>query len=146
MPKSEVTNEQLASMGAYQIAEALGCAFSGDQNVIKHGGYFYDPRDWVEHGYANVVEFWEDPEDDDVTHVSTGTIHRLEGEKLESAFQCIGMSSEEDKANLHYQVDACRAYGGIEPDDQFSKAFRLSKWRETRLWGNVRHLIEHLGE
>ena len=36
--KTLPTNVELASMNGYEIARALGCEYSGDSNVIDHGG------------------------------------------------------------------------------------------------------------
>jgi len=130
-----MTNSQLASMGASQIAAEMGCHYSGDENVLLHGGFFYDAREWEEYGYASVVEFHES---EGVVTVSTGTVCKR---NLEPAFKCIGYSG--DLNNIHAQIEACRAYGGIEWDG-FSRSYRLCNWREGRLWARIRHLIEGL--
>lgn len=140
------TNEQLASMSSWQIAETFGCHFSGDANPIEHGGFFYDARDWEDYGYASCVEFWEDPE----THaliVQPGTIRKWSNDRERaSALQFCGIDEFE---SIHAQIDACRYYLGIEPDGTeypYLKAFNLETWSEKNIWKSVRGWIEQLGK
>jgi hypothetical protein len=49
---------KLFSRPAWTIARAYGCEYSGDLSPVPHGGFFYDSRDWKEHGYANAVRFF----------------------------------------------------------------------------------------
>ena len=141
-----ITNAQLSSMSAWDIAKALGCHYTGDTNPIRHGGVFYSINDW-QNGYANCVEFWEDPENNDIAHVSCGVINALEGKKLDSAFNCIGIDKDDTNTrnNIHAQIEACRYYFGIEPDDYTSsESFNIEECDEDTIWASVRGWIENL--
>lgn len=70
-----ITNKKLAEMDAWAIAEHFNLGYSGDMNVIEHGGYFYNLRSWEEYGYASCVEFWWD-HDRDAVVVECGTINK----------------------------------------------------------------------
>ncbi len=145
---TKLTNEQLASMSPWTIADAFGCSFSGDMNPIEHGGFFYDHRDWNDNGYASAVEFWEDPESGDLV-VQRGTINKPDD--MESAFACLGYTEEDDDLRNHLaiQVEAARAYSGIEPDGTaypHLKVFKLDDWKERNIWKSIRRWIEQLGE
>lgn len=143
--KEAVSDRELACMRGWRIAELLGCDYSGDADPILHGGYFYTARDWEAWGYAPVVELWGDPEDDDVLHVSTGTINKLEGDDLDSAFRCIGIEPNDPlRQDVRCQIEACHAYAGIEADDDVHVSYKLSNWKEFRIWRRVRLWIERL--
>lgn len=140
-----ITNERMASMAAWDIATAFGCGYSGDYNPVEHGGFFYNKRDWLAYGYASCVEFWHDPEQDDVLVVQRGTVHKLKD--MEAAFKCCGIEAE--VGNVDAEIEACRSYGGIEPDGTRYPdlmTYRLADWRERNIWKSVRGWIEELGE
>lgn len=138
-----VTDKELASMSGWDIAKALGCHYSGDSDPIRHGGFFYSILDWEENGYADCIEFWSD-DGDGKLRIYTGTIHRLEGKELESAFGCVGLEDGQ-RGNIHAQIDACKSYAGMEPNyDGVATTFGLENWKEHRIWARVRPLIERL--
>jgi hypothetical protein len=116
---------------------------------IRHGGYFYSLADWRAWGYASAVEFWQDPENGRLV-VTSGTINRpADDDEMRDAYRCIGQdwNNPTDRNNLHTQIEACRAYFGIEYDEHTpSRRFDLDKWREERIWKMVRGMIEQLGE
>ena len=134
----------LASMSAWDVAKTLGCYYSGDSNAIEHGGYFYDASDWEAYGYASCVEFWLDPEaKEDTLCILVGTINKPDD--MSSAFSYCG-TPEGEHENIHAQIDAVRSYCGIEPDDyqEFQRAYKLSTWKEWRIWKRVTPLLLQL--
>lgn len=151
---TKLTNEQLASMMAVDIADHLGIGYSGDMNPIKYGGYFYSLSDWADYGYASCVEFWEDPE----THhlvVQTGTINKPDNdEEMDSAFMCCGIdergTNRELRDNIHVQIECTKDYCGMEPDSTaypHLKSFRLEDWQKERnIWKSIRGWIEALAQ
>lgn len=147
MTANKPTDQELASMSGWDIAKALGCEYSGDCNPIRHGGFFYDARDWEAWGYANIVEFWDDPETkDDILVVQRGTIHKPDD--MSGAFRCCDVP-ESEQGNIHAQIEACRYYGGIETDDEDRlqpRRYNLDNWKEWRIWKSIRPLIEQLGK
>jgi hypothetical protein len=141
--------QQVASLSGWDVAAHYGCSYIGDCNAIDHGGYFYDPRDWEPYGYASVVEFWRDPEDDDVLYVQRGTVHRPQTAKeWRSAWSCIGAPEDDTRHNVHAQIDAARSWGGIETDGTSYpalKTFRTTDWHEWRIWRSVHDWLAALG-
>jgi hypothetical protein len=139
------SNDELASWNPHQIATWYGIGYSGDMNPLQHGGMFYSTRDWESWGYANVVEFWWDADIGKLV-VQCGTTNKLDGERLESAFRCCGIEQSEH-SNPHAQIEACRSYAGVEPDDYSSpKRFGLDKTDGADIWGAVREWIEALAD
>jgi len=136
---------KLASQSGLDIAKHFRCAYSGDRDPINHDGVFYDPRDWESYGYASCVEFWTDPENGNLM-VSCGVIHK--DDDMSGAFACSGIDQDSDDArNIHCQIDCCRSYSGIEPDDyQITRRYNLDNWAEWRIWRSVAHLLRQLGE
>lgn len=139
------TAEKLASLAGWNIAKYFACSYEGDSDPIRHGGVFYDPRDWAEYGYASCVEFWADPDSrEDTLVVSSGTIHRPGIQEVKAALQHYGLDWTDD---VHQQIEACRAYNGIEPDDCVSpRRYKLDHWHEWRIWRSVSELLAQLGE
>lgn len=149
-PEEKARYDHLASLGAWEIARFYGCDYSGDCNPLEHGGYFYDSRNWEAYGYASCVEFWEDCENDCLV-VQRGTINKPSNpEDMESAWQCIGIApDDENRSNIHAQIDAIRSYCGIEPDGTSYpdlKNFRLEDWQEWRIWRSIDGWLRFLGD
>ena len=142
--KHRVTIKACMERPAWEIAETLGIGYSGDCSPVPHGGVFYSRHDW-NCGYADAVEIWDDPDSDRVC-VSIGIINKLEGADMDSAFDCIGIDVDDPlRANVDCQIDACRSYGGIEPDMHIQpRSFHVD--REWSLWRYARPHIEALCE
>ena len=149
-PEEKAKFERIASMSSWDIAKHYGCSFSGDCNPIEHGGFFYDSRDWEAYGYASCVEFWDDHENGCLI-VQRGTIQKpSQPEDMNSAFRCIGMAvDDENRENIHAQIEAVRYYCGIEPDGTSYpdlKNFDLDQWQEWRIWRSIEGYIQPLGD
>lgn len=145
---------RLASMSGWKIADHFGCHYAGDFDPIGQGGFFYDSRDWVDHGYASVVEFWLDEDRLDnyncpyILHVTTGTINKRSAEDTESAWRICGVESDDpDRQNIFAQIETMRSAWGIEPSDDeiFKRRYKLSEWSEWRIWRSVSSLLSQLG-
>ncbi len=143
----KLTNEQLADMPPWQIADAIGIGYDGDINPVEHGGFFYDFRDWERWGYANAVEFWEDPE----THalvVQTGTIHKP-NDMTATLLHFGAELADEERNNIHFQISACKAHISMQCDGTeytYLKTFNPDHWRkEKNIWKSIRGWIEALG-
>jgi hypothetical protein len=142
---TKFSNDKISESTPWAFAEAVGIGYSGDMNPMQHGGFFYGFKDWEAYDYAAVVEFWHDPENGKLV-VQLGTVHKPDD--MEPAFRCSGIGAEE-QSNIHAQIEACRAYGGIEPDGTdypFLKSFDLETWRERNIWKSVRGWIEQLAQ
>ncbi len=141
-----ITDQWLADNSPWTIAERLEIGYSGDMNPVEHGGYFYSTRDWEAFGYADCVEFWEDPETGYLV-VQRGVINRPND--MSSAFRCAGIEGQ-DTSNIHAQIDASKCYYGIESELEHGtgmKVFNLDTWKkEHRIWRSVRGWIEALGK
>ena len=125
---------KLASLAGWDLAEIIGCGFSGDCNYTDHGGYLYDAREWRRNGYASAVEFWRDPEDDSI-RVSCGTINRPDdltdclascGWRYDGTGSAIAIVDDRgeivaDELDImaRVEIEACRGYWGIEPTEDF---------------------------
>lgn len=137
---------KLSSFSAWRIARYYGCHYSGDCNPIPHGGFFYDARDWKEHGYANCVEFWFDY-DNHAMVVSTGTINKCND--MAAAFDCCDVPlSYRDMIDV--QIEACQSYAGIESDDCVNgmRSFAVDEndnIPEEKVWSYAKGLIRRLG-
>jgi hypothetical protein len=141
--------EKIASMTGWAIAEHFGCSYNGDGDPINHGGFFYDPRDWAEHGYAKAVEFWWDHEHGRMV-VQRGTIHKPDTpEQWESVWGCIGAYEGEQRENIHAQIDASESGMGMEPDGTRYpdlKEYNLKTWKEWHIWRSVAEWLRELGK
>lgn len=136
---------KLASLSAWDIASEFGIHYSGDSNAIEHGGFFYNADNWEAYGYASCIEFWLDPDQEDTLIVSCGTINKPDDK--EGAFRCCGISTDSpDTSNIHCQIDCVRNYCGIEPDayQSFTRKYKLSDWKEWRIWKSVSPLLTEL--
>jgi len=150
------SDRELADLSGYDIARVLGCHYTGDVSPIPHGGIFYSVRNWSSYGYASCVEIEviAHSVDEGIVLVTRGTIHRSDDEpRMLAALDCIGMRDEWDRiasdpnngSIYHLEIEACRAYRGIEPDGIGEWTFPLATWREWRIWRKVRPWIEELG-
>lgn len=140
-----LTSAELASMPAWDAARALGCSYEGDCNPIDHDGFFFSLHDWLENGFCNVVEFWVDPDANQLV-VSCGSIHRPDDEQeLARALSGAGIPPDEiDPNNPAIEIVACRYMNGIEPD-AYAQPMRFRYGtNEARIWGRVRGWIEEL--
>ena len=141
--------QRIADMSGWDIAKEYGCGYSGDGSPIPHGGFFYDARDWELYGYASCVEFWLDSESGSIV-VECGTINRPDD--MESDFRCIGIGPDDpNRDNVHCQIEACKAYWGYEPIEDFGgryvKSFRLDDWpHEWRIWRSVDGWLRQIGQ
>lgn len=144
----------LDSLSAWDIAKLIGCHYSGDSNTIEYGGVFYDPRDWQKYGYANCVELWIDPDSkEDTLRITIGTIHR--DSDMSGPFSCIGHNPDNLDQHgepipadtlTHIEIEACRYYSGIEPDDyqEFQRSYKLAHWKEWRIWKSLLPILSSL--
>lgn len=137
--------KKFTSGHAWQVAEELGLEYDGDSNAIVHGGYFYNPHDWVRWGYAECVEVYRLYDDlQDTVYFSRGTIHRIENVP----------SPEEriDPNNIDEEIQACRQYAGIETDEYEGdettpRRFNLKHWKhEWRMWLQVLPMLRRLAK
>lgn len=157
MSKAKLDPKKCADWHGWDIAKELGIGYSGDCNVIEHGGYFYSLRDWSRWGYASCVEFymlWDEP--GAILHVEAGTISRPDPEELSRIIQQSGINYEVDPRVLPpdgrmiyptaLEIECARDYWGIEPgychDDY--RTFNLETWKEWRIWKAVLPMIERL--
>lgn len=141
--------KRIESMAGWDIASHYGCDYSGNINVIPHGGYFYDLRDWERYGYARIVEFMvlDGPDDDEPQlWVECGTVNRLKGKELTSAMDCIGNPDIDDDSRIHVEIDACKSYAGFDRDECGTRTFKLANWpQEWRIWRQVNGHLINLG-
>jgi hypothetical protein len=129
----------LSSMSGWQIAQAYGCHYTGDASPIPHRGTFYNLDNWGFDGWAECVYL---SENEGILYVSCGSIPYRHN--MDRALACIGIDSDGPYAtNPHAQFEACKAYWGFEADD--TRTFRLSTWREERIWGAIAKWIMELG-
>jgi hypothetical protein len=136
----KATFQRIASLTGWAVADHFGCSYSGDSDPIDHGGFFYDARDWDRYGYARVVDFWTDPDDDGVLNVSRGTVLAPSADQWPRVWSCCGIADPADRANLHCQIDAARAHFGMEPDGTRYPdvlRFRFDDWTEWRIWRSI---------
>lgn len=136
-----IGDRQLSVMDAWDIARAYGLSYSGDRDVLNHGGYFYSTSEWESWGYAATLDFWTD--DDNTLRVEERTVNRQEGDRLERAMACVGLAAHDD--NVHAQIDACHAYYGADSGD-WDATFNLDTWKEHRIWKMVRRQLEILAQ
>jgi hypothetical protein len=104
---------KLFSRPAWTIARAYGCEYSGDLSPVPHGGFFYDSRDWKEHGYANAVRFFL-CEDSNRMIVERCTINKPLD--MVPAFECCDVQMS-DRDLVDAQIEACEGYMGAETDE-----------------------------
>jgi hypothetical protein len=148
----------------WQIAEELGLSYSGDSDPINHGGIFYEVRNWLPYGYASAVELYPlEERGEERLLVTRGTINRPDDEdRMQSALGCAGavelweemrQRGRNDPNNvrglIHLEIEACRAYMGIEPSGSGSdeKVYKVASWRkEWRLWRSMLPLLLSLQE
>jgi hypothetical protein len=164
--------KQCNSWTGWQIAEELGLSYSGDSNPIDHGGVYYETRNWLPYGYASAVELYPMEERqgssyrapiEELLLVMGGTINRPDdADGMRSALDTIGMREEWEEMRemgrndpnnylglIHLEIEACRAYMGIEPSGSGSdeKIYKVATWRkEWRLWRSMLPLLLSLQE
>lgn len=143
MTRTSLTAAQMAAMSPWDIARHYGVGYSGDMDPIRHGGLFYSYANWVRYGYADCVEFWEDPAygDDggDRVVISRGVINRPQD--MAAAFRCCGIESPDDQNNVLCQIECARAYAGAEWGDG-SDSFDIDD--EESAWDFARESIQAL--
>jgi hypothetical protein len=145
--------DQLQSSPAWDVARYFRCGYEGDTNVYDHGGCFFDTRDWRDHGYANALDIWQDPDSDrDCTCATVGTIHRITGLEDLKDFRdfmhdCLppakypsGVVSLEHATLL--EISYCKGQYGVEPDEA-AIAYRF--YKEHRMWKTIWQLLQGLG-
>lgn len=121
---SDLDAEMASEMSPWDIAKLLGVHFTGDLSPFDHGGTFYDTSNWREHGYADCVSFWTDPETDE-TVVECGTINRTD---VDAALECYGLTAEdlrEDNRDCA-EIESCLSHSGSETCDDMSGSL---SWR-----------------
>ena len=131
---NKLTIAECCSLAAWDIAERLGIAYSGDANCLEHGGVFYSRANWTEYGYASAVEFWTEG---NTLHIMLGTINKPSGGITDhEILETYGTNIER---SLDVEVDIARSNWGIEPDCYAGqpKPFNLEAWKEERIWKMV---------
>lgn len=112
---------------AWEVAEALGLKYSGDCN-LEHGGFFYDPSDWLENGYANAVSV---DISDGCVFVDIGTINRTnvddalrscgwkysDGSIVDDSGRVIIEAGEPAGRFALIEIESCALCWGIEQDE-----------------------------
>jgi hypothetical protein len=147
LSKSEL--QSIACKPAWDIAQHFHCDYYGDSDCFEYGGFFYDTRTW-EQGYARVVEFWQDPEDDDRLIVQQGRIHRPATNKdWELCWSSAGITDPETKQNIHAQISIVGQASGIRPAGityPHLKSFRLTDWQQWRILRSIEPWLQALGD
>ncbi len=129
-----ITIKQLRERAPWGLAKKLRIGYFGDCNPVEHGGFFYSLKDWAQYGYAETVEFYTY---ENRYYVSLGTINRPSD--LSAALRCIGFelnangklsgNGETDlPLTLEIEIEASKAYYGIETADSFSFAPDKNGW------------------
>lgn len=131
----------LASMSGWQIAEAIGCHYTGDASPIPHGGAFYNTDDWTEFGYANCVRI-EEVEGRIV--VECGTINRASDCTPEAIRDCFG---GEIDITPDVEIDWCLGQWGMETQEDFGGPYVQSfpeDGPEWKVWRAIRGWLDGL--
>lgn len=115
-------NKRLHHLSGYDVALKLGVDYTGDVNVIDHGGLFYKLDD-VEHGYISCVSF---SEADGLRCFDVGSInipHTTFGEACKLVDECLQQYMPEDREKMteddmlpHVMADFLRFKQGIESE------------------------------
>lgn len=137
------TAYQLAQEDPHVIAKEYGCYYSGDVNTIDHGGYFYETHNWDKYGYAEIVEFWVDP-DTNETVVDCGTVNKRKEEELTSALRAydmiVAIGELPREKQIHTEIHALKSHWGYEVSEDFSGRYQ-KRFKERRsdefIWQTV---------
>ena len=123
------SNRRLAHLSPHVIAHKVGCHYTGDVNVIDHGGTFYSLAE-VDNGYVPCARFYGEHVDG-LSFVDIGSVDLPSSfSDLFSALECSGWALDAegitqegqgdaypDSALPHIVVDALISYQGIETDE-----------------------------
>ncbi len=147
-PEQREEAELLASLSGWDIASHFGCRYTGDMNPIQYGGHFYDPRSWEEDKEADIVEFWLNEEnwDDPILNVQRGTLYRPDQKMVDEAFKCF---EEELPRTPECEIEALLNHTGYDHHGHEYPGlirFRLSTWKEWRIWKQVTPWLRALGD
>lgn len=135
-----MTGSEIASLNGWEIAQRFGCRYSGDSSPVN-GGFFYDPSTWEKRGYVAVLSFWRDPDDGDIVVVERGSVNKPKPDVMAAALRDY---KEEDRSNIHTQIEASRIYCGVESDD-WNAFSRFPIDDEEKLWEATKSDLAGLG-
>ena len=108
----------------YELATA-GCVnYCGDSNPIDHDGFWYDPNDCDDNGYANCVRIQSF---EDRTYVERLTINKPSpvSELQQAVNDCGSLEVYEPTTRVAIEIESCLWYGYSDPSDD---GYNQSQW------------------
>src|SRR4051812_6881392 len=133
-------NKRLSRLSGWQIAEKLGVHYTGDMNVVDHGGMFYK-LDELEHDYIPCVCF---SEADGIRYFEIGSIpiyHATWEQACKLVRECLEQFQADEREKLaemptfaHVMTEYLRFQNGCESDGLVwfdTDEAHLAPWQRT---------------
>lgn len=125
------TIKSLREDSPWDIAEKFGLHYSGDCCPVPHGGFWYESKNWREHGYANAIRI---SESEGTLWVEEITINRIERD-LESVKKSCDWESAAEHCTTPeviacWEIEAFESYWGADVDQ--SRTFESDNGKD---WG-----------
>jgi len=149
---TKIDGRKLSDYSSWDIARYFNCEFSGDMNCIDHGGFFYDSRDWKKFGYASIVEFWRDCDNNDEIVVRCATVNNNQSSQDGKQYipnSDYGELSQETIESVEFQIEDTHSHWGSETLQDFSGDYVESfpdETPENTIWRKINGWMKSLSE